>query len=71
MVDRLGDTDGDRATQVLCHGDFTPSQVLLADHAVCGVVDFDTVCWSDSAIDLGRFLAQMELLVYQGIRPVS
>ena len=63
MVDHLGDTDGDRATQVLCHGDFTPSQVLLADHAVCGVVDFDTVCWSDSAIDLGRFLAQMELLV--------
>jgi Phosphotransferase enzyme family len=63
MLDRVGSTDGDGAAQVLCHGDFTPSQVLLAGHAVCGVVDFDTVCWSDAAMDLGRFLAQLELLV--------
>ena len=63
MLDRVGSADGDGAAQVLCHGDFTPSQVLLAGHAVCGVVDFDTVCWSDSAMDLGRFLAQLELLV--------
>ena len=63
MVDRLGSTDGDGVAQVLCHGDFTPSQVLLTGHAVCGVVDFDTVCWSDSAMDLGRFLAHLELRV--------
>jgi hypothetical protein len=62
-LDRLGSTDGDGTAQVLCHGDFTPSQVLLEGHAVCGVVDFDTVCWSDSAMDLGRFLAQLDLLV--------
>jgi Ser/Thr protein kinase RdoA (MazF antagonist) len=59
MVDRLGSNDGDGTAQVLCHGDFTPSQVLLEGHPVSGIVDFDTVCWSHSAMDLGRFLAQL------------
>jgi Ser/Thr protein kinase RdoA (MazF antagonist) len=53
--------DGTRA--VLCHGDFTPSQILLTDDAVCGVVDFDTACWSEAAMDLGRFLAHLDLLL--------
>jgi aminoglycoside phosphotransferase (APT) family kinase protein len=46
---------------VLCHGDFTPSQVLLHD-GTPGVVDLDTICLSDPALDLGRFLAHLELL---------
>jgi Ser/Thr protein kinase RdoA (MazF antagonist) len=57
------DTNAEGAAQVLCHGDFTPSQVLLVGTTVCGVVDFDTVCWSDAAMDLGRFLAHLDLLV--------
>jgi hypothetical protein len=62
LVDRVG-PEGDGAASVLCHGDFTPSQVLLTGDTVCGVVDFDTVCWSEGAMDLGRFLAQLDLVV--------
>jgi len=46
---------------VLSHGDFTPSQVLL-DGSGTAVVDLDTLCWADPALDLGRFLAHLELL---------
>ena len=53
--------DLDPATVVLSHGDFTPSQVLLNGGAPA-VVDLDTLCWADPALDLGRFLAQLELL---------
>lgn len=45
---------------VLSHGDFTPSQVLL-DGAGTAVVDLDTLCWADPALDLGRFIAHVEL----------
>ena len=51
------------AAPVLCHGDFTPSQVLLTDQAVCGIVDFDTVCRGEEAMDVGRFLAHLDLLI--------
>jgi aminoglycoside phosphotransferase (APT) family kinase protein len=46
---------------VLSHGDFTPSQVLL-DSGIPAVVDLDTLCWADPALDLGRYLAQLRLL---------
>jgi hypothetical protein len=46
---------------VLSHGDFTPAQVLV-DGASAAVVDLDTLCWADPALDLGRFLAHLELL---------
>ncbi len=62
LLDRAA-TEDDGHGQVLCHGDFTPSQVLLTGRTVSGIVDFDTVCWSDSAMDLGRFLAHLDLLV--------
>ena len=62
ITDRVG-TDGEESAAVLCHGDFTPSQVLFSGDAVCGIVDFDTVCWSEEAMDLGRFLAQLDLVV--------
>jgi hypothetical protein len=51
------------ADVVLCHGDFTPSQLLFTEGVVTGVVDFDTVCWGDAAMDLGRFLAHLDLLL--------
>ena len=47
---------------VLSHGDFTPSQVLL-DRGRPGVVDLDTLCRAEPALDLGRFLAHVRLLV--------
>ena len=46
---------------VLSHGDFTPAQVLLDGQDVA-IVDLDTLCWADPALDLGRFLAHLELL---------
>jgi aminoglycoside phosphotransferase (APT) family kinase protein len=46
---------------VLSHGDFTPSQVLLGGR-VPAVVDLDTLCWADPAMDLGRYLAHVHLL---------
>jgi ABC-type multidrug transport system fused ATPase/permease subunit len=53
---------------VLSHGDFTPSQVLLGAGGPA-VVDFDTLCWADPALDLGRYLAQLELLAAKAGRP--
>jgi aminoglycoside phosphotransferase len=57
---------------VVCHGDFTPSQLLLVrgsgdtgrpdQVSLGGLVDLDTVCWADPALDLGRFLAHVDLL---------
>jgi ABC-type multidrug transport system fused ATPase/permease subunit len=46
---------------VLSHGDFTPAQVLVEGDGTA-VVDLDTLCWADPALDLGRFLAHLELL---------
>jgi aminoglycoside phosphotransferase (APT) family kinase protein len=48
--------------RVVCHGDFTPSQVLF-DGGTPGLVDLDTLCLGDPALDLGRFLAHLQLLV--------
>jgi hypothetical protein len=46
---------------VLSHGDFTPAQVLLGG-PLPAVVDLDTLCWADPALDLGRFIAHLHLL---------
>jgi hypothetical protein len=58
---RLTPSDLDQGDMVLSHGDYTPSQVLLAAGRPA-VVDLDTLCWADPALDLGRFMAQLELL---------
>ena len=46
---------------VLSHGDFTPSQVLI-DDGTAAIVDMDTLCWADPALDLGRYLAHLDVL---------
>ena len=56
----VADVDTDQPP-VLCHGDFTPAQLLLKDGIIRGLVDLDTVCWADPALDLGRFLAHADL----------
>jgi ABC-type multidrug transport system fused ATPase/permease subunit len=64
FVDALSDAapgPPDAMDLVLSHGDFTPSQVLL-DAGTPAVVDLDTLCWADPALDLGRYLAQLHLL---------
>jgi hypothetical protein len=47
---------------VLSHGDFTPGQVLF-DGQAAALVDFDTVCRAEPALDLGQFLAYFRLAV--------
>jgi aminoglycoside phosphotransferase (APT) family kinase protein len=56
---------------VLCHGDFTPSQLLVDGARLSGLVDLDTVSWSDPALDLGRFLAHVDLLATKTSGPAS
>jgi hypothetical protein len=46
---------------VTAHGDFTPGQLLLGDRAEVALVDVDTLCRADPAMDLGRFLAYLHV----------
>lgn len=48
----------------LSHGDFTYTQ-LLFDEESCGLVDFDTVCEAEPALDLGQFLAYLRLAAHK------
>lgn len=45
---------------VFCHGDFTEGQILFHE-AGCGLIDFDSVCQAEPALDLGQFLTYLEL----------
>jgi aminoglycoside phosphotransferase (APT) family kinase protein len=50
-----------RVAPVLAHGDLTPGQVLLDEAGGVGLVDVDTLCLADPALDLGRFLAYLHV----------
>jgi aminoglycoside phosphotransferase (APT) family kinase protein len=43
---------------VVAHGDFRPSQVLF-DGPTTGLVDFDTMCRAEPALDLGQFTGHL------------
>jgi hypothetical protein len=45
----------------VAHGDFRPSQVLF-DGPTTGLVDFDTVCLAEPALDLGEFTAHLAVV---------
>ena len=46
------------------HGDFTYTQLIFDDATGgSGLVDFDTVCQAEPALDLGQFLAYLRLAV--------
>jgi thiamine kinase-like enzyme len=47
-----------------CHGDYTYAQVIF-DRASSGLVDFDTVCQAEPALDLGQFLAYLRAAAYK------
>ena len=47
---------------VVAHGDFYPSQVLF-DGPTTGLVDFDTVCLAEPALDLGQFTGHLAVAV--------
>jgi len=42
------------------HGDFSPSQLIFSGDQ-CGLIDFDTICQAEPALDLGQFLAYLRL----------
>jgi ABC-type multidrug transport system fused ATPase/permease subunit len=46
----------------VAHGDFDPSQVLF-DGPMTGLVDFDTVCLAEPALDLGQFTGRLAVAV--------
>ena len=49
---------GNEGCDTLCHGDFSPSQLLFRDrHAV--ILDFDSVCVSWPELDLANFLISL------------
>jgi hypothetical protein len=62
IVDSLGAAAESMPAQSLslAHGDFTPSQILLAGSTI-GVLDFDGLGQAEPAFDLGRFVAYLRL----------
>jgi hypothetical protein len=54
----------------LSHGDFQYGQ-LLFDGARCGLVDLDTICQAEPALDLGKFLAHLRFKAEQVLRRAS
>jgi len=62
--------DDDHAPLPLCfsHGDFRYTQ-LSSDGEHNGLVDFDTVCQAEPALDLGQFLAYQRLTILKDQDP--
>jgi hypothetical protein len=62
--------DDDYAPLPLCfsHGDFRYTQ-LSSDGEYNGLVDFDTVCQAEPALDLGQFLAYQRLTILKEQNP--
>lgn len=51
---------------VVAHRDYYDKQILVYQDQ-CGLLDFDTVCRSDPALDIGNFLAHMDLRALQSL----
>jgi aminoglycoside phosphotransferase (APT) family kinase protein len=58
---------GEASTVVVAHGDLTPGQLLFSVIGA-GIVDVDTLCRGEPALDLGRFLAYLHVC---GLRDVG
>jgi aminoglycoside phosphotransferase (APT) family kinase protein len=52
---------GRESAPVLGHGDLTPGQVLLDASGRAGIVDLDTLCLAEPALDLGRFVGYLQV----------
>ncbi len=52
--------DGEPGSAGFAHGDFTPSQVLF-DGPLSGLIDLETACRAEPALDLGKFVAYLDL----------
>gem|GEM_PF-4025 len=52
------------------HGDYTYAQ-LIFDGKQCGLVDFDTICQAEPALDLGQFLAYLRVVTRKAHKRAS
>jgi thiamine kinase-like enzyme len=52
------------------HGDYTYSQIIF-DGKQSGLVDFDTICQAEAALDLGQFLAYLKAATYKAQKLAS
>ena len=50
----------------LVHGDFSPGQLLLMEKGQIGVIDFDSACLGDPALDVGNFMAKLHSKAVSG-----
>ncbi len=53
---------GTPGPMALAHGDFTHTQ-LLFDSGSIALIDFDTVCSAEAAVDLGHYMGYLRLVV--------
>ena len=51
-----------------CHGDFTYSQLIFQGKEI-GLLDFDSVCQAEPAVDLGQFLAYQRMVICKEQNP--
>ncbi len=59
--ERTGASGGWPLAPVVAHGDLTPGQVLLDEAGRTAIVDVDTLCLAEPALDVGRFLAYLHV----------
>ncbi|HKE99748.1 MAG TPA: ABC transporter transmembrane domain-containing protein [Actinomycetes bacterium] len=50
------------------HGDLTPAQVLFDQTGEYGLIDLDTICQAEPALDLGHFTAHLRVAVRKSER---
>ncbi len=62
--------ESDPLQLVFSHGDYTYAQVIF-DGASSGLVDFDTVCQAEPALDLGQFLAYLRVAAHKARRAAT
>jgi hypothetical protein len=55
---------------VFCHGDYTPGQVVF-DGTERGLLDLDTLCQAEAALDLGHFSAYLRVACGKAVRKSS
>lgn len=65
LSDQLHKLPSNRTKLALVHRDFYDKQVLVHDDALV-LLDFDTLCVSDPAIDVGNFVGHLYLAAIQG-----
>jgi thiamine kinase-like enzyme len=62
--------ESDALRPCFSHGDYTYAQVIF-DGARSGLVDFDTVCQAEPALDLGQFLAYLRVAAHKARRAAA